>query len=304
MSECPTVAILQGGISGEREVSLRSAEAVRNALADRFSLQMITVKEAALPEELNNFRGVVFSVLHGTFGEDGGMQKLLQEAGIPFVGSEAHASSLCMDKTASKERVVGVGVPVAPGWCFPFDHPPTWEEVVAKLGDQAVLKPNTEGSSLGLSFPTDAESWCQGVGQLPAGRALVERFIPGRELSVGILEGKALGIVEIVPDSGQYDYVSKYTTGKTEYRVPAPLPDGTSSQIRTWAEDAFRELGCRDYARVDFRLSPSDEAVFLEINTLPGFTELSLFPRSAQVCGWSFADLLERLVESCWERTF
>ncbi|MCH8473666.1 MAG: D-alanine--D-alanine ligase [Opitutales bacterium] len=303
MREGPPVAILQGGVSGEREISLRSAEAVRNALADRFLLQMVTVNKAALPTELKGFRGIVFSVLHGTFGEDGGMQELLQQAKIPFVGSEAEASRMCMNKTSTKERVAGVGVPVAPGWCFPSDQSPSWEEVVGKLGPKVVLKPNTEGSSLGLSFPTDPETWHEGLAGLPAGEALVERFIPGRELSVGVLEGKALGVVEIVPASGQYDYESKYTLGKTEYRAPAPLTEEVAASVRKWAEQSFRELGCRDYARVDFRLSPQEETVFLEINTLPGFTELSLFPRSAQVCGWTFTDLLERLVEACWERT-
>ena len=298
----PRVILLQGGLSGEREVSLRSGKAVVKALQGLYPVEVRTVEKNEFPGSVDPEREVVFSVLHGGFGEDGGMQRLLEEKRWPFVGSGSAASALCMNKRASKEVVTLEGVPVAAEMELVSGGWPRWEEVSARLGSPVVVKPNAGGSSLGLHFPEDAEGWAGATAEMDPEEMILEEWIPGRELSVGILEDRALEVVEICPRSGRYDYQSKYTAGETEYRAPAPLPEEVRAQVGSYALRAFRALGCRDYARADFRLSPEGKIVFLEINTLPGLTPLSLLPQSAEAAGISFSELLSGLVHRAWLR--
>lgn len=292
----PAIAVLCGGTSAEREVSLGSGRACALALARSFPTRLIEVRADALPPELDRTQHVVFSTLHGTFGEDGGMQRLLDAAGVAYAGCEAAASELTMDKARTKEVVAARGVRSPRGVVFAAEGKPTPEELTAALGERVVLKPNSEGSSVGLFLADDRAGLAEALATATRGIWLAEERIVGRELSVGVLGGQAMGVVEIRPKSGVYDYASKYTKGLTEYLAPAPLGEDVTRAVRQAAAAAFAACGGRDYARVDFLLNAQNEAFFLEINTLPGMKETSLLPMSARVAGMDFTALVRAMV--------
>jgi D-alanine-D-alanine ligase len=291
----PVIAVLAGGTSSEREVSLGSGRACAAALARSYATQLLTVDTDALPRGLDPDRHVVFSTLHGTFGEDGGMQRLMDQAGVIYAGCDAASSALTMDKTRSKEVVGARGVRTAPSIVFAADARPDPEAVAAAIGPDLVLKPNNEGSSVGLRLVSGAAELQAALQNLTGGRWIVERRLRGRELSVGVLGGRAMGVVEIRPHSGVYDYASKYTKGSTEYLAPAPLAPDETAEVQRAAETAFAACGCRDYARVDF-IFCDGAPFFLEINTLPGMKETSLLPMSARCAGLDFVALVRELV--------
>jgi D-alanine-D-alanine ligase len=298
----PVIAVFAGGTSAEREVSLGSGQACAVALARSFPTRLFRVEANALPAELDPGRHVVFSTLHGKFGEDGGMQQLLDAANASYAGSDAAASARCMDKSAAKQSIAAAGVSVVPGVCFDAARKPGAAALAAELGDAVVLKPNDEGSSVGLQIVSGRAELEAALEKISTGRWLAERRIFGRELSVGVLGGRALGIVEIRPKSGRYDYTSKYTKGLTEYLCPAPLPDAATAAVRRAAEAAFAACGCRDYARIDFMFSEKNEPFLLEINTLPGMKETSLLPMSARSAGLDFTALVRELVMPAVQR--
>jgi len=298
----PIIAVLAGGTSSEREVSLGSGRACAAALARSFSTRWFDVTADALPAGLDPARPVVFSTLHGTFGEDGGMQKLMDAAGIAYAGCDAAGSALTMDKARTKQAAAAKGVGVARDLRFSADRRPTADEVVAKLGTEVVVKPNDEGSSVGLSMVGNRAELETALAGITRGNWLIEERIRGRELSVGVLNGRAMGVVEIRPKSGVYDYVSKYTKGMTEYFCPAPLDETVTAQVQRAAETAFAACGCRDYARVDFILAPKNMLYLLEINTLPGMKETSLLPMSARCAGLDFTALVRELVRPALQR--
>ncbi|HEY8995606.1 MAG TPA: D-alanine--D-alanine ligase [Lacunisphaera sp.] len=298
----PTIAVLAGGTSPEREVSLGSGRAIAQATAYSFPTQFFTVDRDELPEGLDPARHVVFSALHGVFGEDGGMQRLLDAAGFSYGGCDAKGSELCFDKWRTRQSVSAMGVQVAPGRHFFATQKPAAATLNAELGDQVVLKPNRQGSSVGLQIVSSKVGLEIALGGIRQGDWVAERRILGRELTVGLLRGRAMGIVEVVPKSGVYDYSSKYTKGLTEYIAPAKLSDETAGQVRTAAEMAFASCGCRDYARIDFMLSEEGELYLLEINTLPGMKDTSLLPMSARCVGLDFVALCRELIAPAVER--
>lgn len=298
----PIIAVLAGGISAEREISLGSGRACAQALCRWFPTRFFRVEAAALPAGLEADRHVVFSTLHGTFGEDGGMQRLLDAAGIHYAGCDAASSALTMDKARTKALAAARGVRGAAQMLVSAARKPAAADVVARLGSSLVVKPNAEGSSVGLSLVATTGELETVLAGITAGDWLIEQRIFGRELSVGVLHGKAMGIVEIRPKSGVYDYASKYTKGMTEYLAPAPLDEPIARQVREAGEAAFAACGCRDYARVDFMLSAHDELYLLEINTLPGMKETSLLPMSARCEGLDFTALVRELVTPAWQR--
>jgi D-alanine-D-alanine ligase len=298
----PTIAVFAGGISAEREVSLGSGKASALALARSFPTQLFEINADALPPGLDPRRHVVFSTLHGTFGEDGGMQRLLDAAGVHYAGCDAAASELTMDKTRTKEAAAKRGVNIAPAVVFDARQKPAAGAVIAKLGDEVVVKPNNEGSSVGLAIVKGVKDLEAKLASITSGSWLIEPRIVGRELSVGVLGGTAMGVVEIRPKSGVYDYASKYTTGATEYFAPAPLDDAVTTKVQAAAAAAFGACGCRDYARVDFMLSSQNELYLLEINTLPGMKETSLLPMSARCAGLDFTGLVRELVSPALRR--
>ena len=302
MTPIPIIAVLAGGTSAEREVSLGSGRASAIALARSFPTRLFELTADAVPEGLDPARHVVFSTLHGTFGEDGGMQRLLDAAGIQYGGCDAASSALTMDKTRTKQTAAARGVPVVPGIVFEAAAKPTAEAVVAQLGESLVVKPNAEGSSVGLGLVATRAELVAKLASITSGGWLIERRIFGRECSVGVLRGRAMGIVEIRPKSGVYDFTSKYTKGMTEYFAPAPFGVELTAKVQRAAETAFAACGCRDYARVDFMIGPEGEIYLLEINTLPGMKETSLLPMSARCTGLDFTALVRELISPAIER--
>lgn len=302
MNTAPIVAVLAGGVSAERDVSLGSGRACALALARSFPTRLFEVNAAEVPTGIDPAKHVVFSTLHGTFGEDGGMQRLLDAAGIHYAGCDAASSLLTMDKTRTKAAAAAEGVRVAPGIAFEAKARPAVEDVLRELGENLVVKPNNEGSSVGLALVISRAELGAKLESITTGSWLIEQRIVGRELSVGILRGKAMGVVEIRPKSGVYDFKSKYTKGLTEYFAPAPLEPVQTAAVQHAAETAFAACGCRDYARVDFMLSSTSGFYLLEINTLPGMKETSLLPMSARCAGLEFTELVRELVLPALER--
>ena len=298
----PVIVVLAGGSSAEREVSLGSGRACASALSRSFPTRILEVTTDALPAGLDRSRDVVFSTLHGTFGEDGGMQQLLENAGVHYAGCGVASSALTMNKTRTKALLAGKGVGGPREILFKANQKPSVDEVMADLGDNLVVKPNAEGSSVGLRLIKNRADLSAALAEINTGEWLIEERIMGRELSIGVLNGRALGVVEIRPRSGVYDYTSKYTKGMTEYFAPAPLEEKLTAKVHAAAETAFTTCDCRDYARVDFMLSATSELYLLEINTLPGMKETSLLPMSARCVGLDFTALVSELVTPALQR--
>ena len=273
-----------------------SGKAVAQAMTYSYPTRLFVVEQDALPDGLDAKRHVVCIMQPGTFGEDGGMQGLLDAGGFTYASADARASELCFDKWRTRQAVSAMGVQVAPGRHFLANAKPTATALAAEFGEQVVLKPNRQGSSVGLQIVTSKVGLEIALGGIRQGEWIIEKRIIGRELTVGLLRGRAMGVVEIVPKSGVFDYTSKYTKGLTEYIAPAKLSDETASAVRTAAETAFAACGCRDYARIDFMLSAEGELYLLEINTLPGMKETSLLPMSARCVGLDFVALCRELV--------
>ena len=298
----PIIAVLCGGTSAEREVSLGSGRASAQALARSFPTRLFEVNAQALPAGLDPSRHVVYSTLHGTFGEDGGMQRLLEAAGVAYAGCGVEASALTMDKTRTKQAVAARGIRVARGLVFDAGRKPTAAEVVAAVGESVVIKPNAEGSSVGLSLPATRTELEAALAGIQHGSWLAEERLSGRECSIGVLGGRALGIVEVRPKSGVYDFTSKYTKGLTEYLAPAPFEPVVTAAVQAAAETAFAACECRDYARIDFIVSAQNLPFLLEINTLPGMKETSLLPMSARCAGMDFTALVREMVKPACAR--
>ena len=292
--------VLCGGRSSEREVSLRSGRAVAAALPGS---RLVELAEDALPAWVDPAAHAVLPMMHGGGGEGGGLQAELEARGVAFSGSGSAASRLCMDKVATKARLRAAGVPVAAELAFAAGSPPTAAALVAALGPDVFLKPADQGSSVGLRRARGEAEVAAALASLsPGGRWMAEPLLAGRELTVGILGDRALGVVEIVAAGGVYDYASKYTPGGSEHLAPAPLPEAVRAAVAGAAERAFAACSCRDVARVDLILAPDGGFHVLEVNTLPGMTELSLLPDSARCAGLSYADLALRLAQPALRR--
>lgn len=291
------VAVLLGGWSSEREVSLVSGKACAEALESKgYEVTRIDVNRdlrtlldaltAAAPD-------CVFNALHGRFGEDGTIQGVLEILGIPYTHSGVMASALAMDKGMSRHIFEAEGIPVAKGLILPpqglgGDDP---------LPRPYVVKPAREGSSVGVYIVMEGGNSPDYSGWT-FGDALVEEYIPGRELTVSVMDDKALGVTELRPKMGFYDYEAKYTDGKTEHFFPAPIDENVRDACMDYAVRAHRALGCRGVSRSDFRYDDTNgRIVILEVNTQPGMTPLSLVPEQAAHTGIPFPDLVEWMVE-------
>ena len=290
----PQIIVLCGAISAEREVSIRSGRAVANALPGS---QLVELDENILPDWINADEHVVFPVIHGDYGEDGQVQMELEARGIVYAGCDATASRLCIDKVATKKIMRAVGVPAIPEIAFAGHAKPRAEELVAALGSQLIIKPADKGSSVGLYVLNGLDEVRLALKQLAEdGQWMAERRLNGREMSIGILGGKAMGIVEIVPKKGVYDYQTKYTKGSSDYLFPAPIASELTRRIQSAAEKLFAATGCRDFARADLFLESNGDFYFLEINTMPGMTETSLMPKSASCLGLNFSTLVDKMI--------
>lgn len=284
------VVVLKGGPSSEREVSLRSGAAIANGLRSiGYSVTEVdmTSRTLDLPTETD----AVFIALHGTFGEDGELQQILEERGVPYTGSGVEGSRTAFDKVASKRLFEKHGIPTARYEVLKAGEPRT-------LSLPVVVKPPREGSSVGVSKVTKEEEWPAALETALAlnDEALVEAYIEGRELTVGVVGNQVLPVIEIRAPDGSYSYTAKYTKGMTEYLVPAPLTPEETRLCQEIAWATFEVLGCRGMGRVDIRLTDDGEPFVLEINTIPGFTETSLLPKAARAAGIEFPQLCEMIL--------
>ncbi len=289
-----------GGMSSEREISIRSGTAVYNALIKKgYNAVKIDV-DRNIAEVLKRKKiDIAFIALHGKYGEDGTMQGLLEIMGIHHTGSSVMASSMAFDKTKAKEIFRSHGIPT-PDWEViknGFKEGALWARVQG-FKFPLIVKPAREGSTIGLTVVKKKEYLQKALKK--AGKyddkIIVEKFISGRELTVGILKGYALPIIEVKPKSGLYDYKSKYTKGMTKYICPVPLNKKLEIKIKKIAFSAYNALVCSGAARVDIMLDKKNRPYVLEVNTIPGMTELSLLPKAANHAGIDFPELVEMML--------
>ena len=324
------IAVLTGGSTPERTVALAGAAQVSAALRARTHEVTVfdTIEPGPLDPELERRRlgqavgtrppslaelrelearedlpalvagdlghhDAVFLVLHGRQGEGGEVQELLEAAGIAFTGSDARSSRLAMDKDRSKRRFRDAGVPT-PDWL-------TWparQSEIEELGLPLIVKPSRVGSTVGLTLMSDFVELDLAVGKALTfdDQVILERFLPGREYTAGVLDGQALGVGEIVSPGRIFDFHSKYTPGRAQELFPAEIDEDLENGFRELALAAHEALALRDFSRVDFRLDATGSPYCLEVNTLPGMTPTSLLPQSAAVFGISFEDLCNRMI--------
>ncbi|MEC7240347.1 MAG: D-alanine--D-alanine ligase [Myxococcota bacterium] len=294
MDKSTRVGVLMGGMSTERPVSLKSGKAVLQALREKGWNAVGIDAGPDLPVRLRE-EGVevAWIALHGQFGEDGCVQGLLEIMRIPYTGSSASSSAAAMDKITTKRLLAGTGIPM------PADH--TWrrgEPLPEGLVYPLVAKTPEGGSTLGIQIcqtPEALEAALQEIGGM-GDEVLLEDFVDGREITVAVLEGEALPVVEIVPESGFFDFEAKYTEGRTSYLVPAPLEEGVAVAAQRFAEISYEKMGLAGIARADFIVTADGTPMFLEVNTIPGMTATSLSPMAAAETGVPFAELVERLL--------
>ncbi|OHB34351.1 MAG: hypothetical protein A2Y09_11645 [Planctomycetes bacterium GWA2_39_15] len=319
------IAVLMGGISTEREVSLRSGNAVAKALTEAgFNVSCIDVKDEKI-EELDHMEiDVAFIALHGYFGEDGGVQELLESKGIPYTGSGINASKLAMDKLATKKCFVEAGL-TTPDYITvtEFQEFTEIQLEINKLGLPVVLKPTRNGSSIGISIIKDIKNLQTGLEKaFEFGyELLIEKYIKGRELTLGILDDKALPIIEIKTAVEFYNYDAKYKDNRTEYLIVKTTSGNDKNTVEDFlnntgylspslyneaqelALNAHKVLGCRGFSRVDMLLDNIGKFYLLEVNTIPGFTEKSLLPKAAKAAGMSFSSLCKKIAELAFQNS-
>ncbi len=323
------IVVICGGFSTEREVSLASGSAVASALKE--SGHTVTLADPSLGKDQKsadsevyetkpgrkppsigdydygkalemfnspalNEAEMAFIALHGTFGEDGTIQALLEASGLKYTGSKVLASALAMDKDISKKMFRESGIPVL-DWTMVRDGKVFYSD--EDMDFPMVVKPNDQGSTVGFGIANNSEELDKAAAAAAkySNHVMVEKYVEGRELTVAILGKEALPIVEIKPKHKSYDYESKYTPGMTEYVCPADLPEQVEVRVQLAALKAFNALGCKHYARIDFLIDNDDRFYCLEVNTLPGLTKTSLVPKAAKAVGMSFKDLVNRVVE-------
>lgn len=291
------IAVIYGGTSSERSVSLSTGKGVIAALEKKgHDVQGIDFDPDRLDEVLKLDVDLAFIGLHGKYGEDGRIQALLDMMKIPYVGSGVGASSLAMDKGRAKVMFEKAGIRVAKGKIMKLGE--TLED--SPFGYPVVIKPNQEGSTIGLTIAENQDAFTEGIRtafQFDP-EIMIETYVKGKEITVSILGEVALPIIEIVPKNRYYDYESKYAPGMSEHIIPARLSEQTTKKVKEWSVLAHQTLGCQIYSRVDF-IVPEDgsEPIILEVNTLPGMTPTSLFPDAAREIGLSYEDMINRLVE-------
>jgi len=297
------IAVLMGGTSAEREISLKSGRAIEASLRRQGCTVVAIDPDETIAEQLHREKiELAVNALHGRGGEDGAIQGLLEILGIPYTGSGVLASAIGMSKVMTKRVLEACGIPT-----------PAYSVLRSSRSAEAgarglpagfkcpvVVKPSCEGSTIGVTIVESpagvagayAEAFRHG------GEILVEEYIPGHEVTAGILEDAALPLVEIVPKEAFYDYKAKYTKGATDYIVPARLPEEVTRTVQRLALKTHRAIGCRGCTRVDFRVTPDGRPFVLEINTVPGMTETSLLPKAAAADGISYDQLVAQIVRS------
>lgn len=302
------IGVLMAGPSTEKKISLKSGHAVCAAL-ETCGLEVVPViiKTDKREENIRLLRlkkiDCAFIALHGRFGEDGGIQKILNSLKIPYTGSGAKASKLAMDKIASRKifQKHGLKVPRSSILIKGLREQSDFKD----LGLPLVVKPATHGSSIGLSIVSSHKDIRKAIDLAFRfdTRVIIEEYIKGRELTIGILEEKAMPVIEIIPKHAFFDYQAKYKKGLTDYKVPAKLNNKVSLSVKKAALEAHRLLGCFGCSRVDIILGGRDEPFILEVNTIPGLTETSLLPKAARNIGIDFSTLCLKLIRLAYAKT-
>lgn len=288
------VAVVMGGVTSEREVSLRSGASIARGLEELgCSVTPVVIDAESIEGVIPAGTEAVFIALHGGYGENGGIQADLDRLGIPYTGPGAKASAIAIDKFETKRYLRSAGI-LTPNGVLAGEDGSLPDGIVFPLA----VKPRSDGSSVGLTCPCSREQWPEAFAKAKKmGEGVIaEEYIAGREWTVGIIAGQALPVIEIAPKNGVYDYGSKYTKGATEYR---PLDDTPLSlKCQAAALAAFDAIGARGLSRVDFKVTDSGECYALEVNTVPGFTDTSLVPKAAAKAGLSFAETCAKILET------
>lgn len=302
------IAVLMGGPSAEHDISLKSGQSVAAALTRRgWSVEPVMIPRtlslsqagAFVCEALRRLHpDAAFLALHGPFGEDGTMQQLCETLQVPYTGSDPEASRLGMDKVASRQRCEQVSLSV-PRWrVLEVARVSSVSEVLGGMKLPVVVKPTNQGSSIGVTLVRQREALMPALEDAARydPRILLEAWVQGREMTVGILEEEPLPVVEIKPAHPLFDYTAKYTPGQTQYLAPAPLTKELAHRVQAAGLRAHAALGCRHVSRVDLILTEAGQPVVLEVNTIPGLTAMSLLPKAAACAGLSYDELCERMV--------
>ena len=299
------IVVLMGGPSKEAEVSRRTAGAIAEALQSKgYKANTLECNPTTVVQDLQQLEcDVVFNAIHGKYGEDGALQGALEMAGIPYTGSGIMAHAVGMNKKMSKHVFLGAQIPTARSKSYDQQQQ-TLEEILTDITSNFtvpfVVKAASQGSSIGVSIIKEASKVEQEVKQILEidHVIVVEDFVDGREFTVSVLDGKALPVIEIRPHSGEYDYASKYTTGATEYLVPAPITEEQSAKMQQIGESVYRQMQCAGVIRVDIMMNDGEDMFVLEYNTVPGMTATSLVPKAAKAVGIEFPELCEQILHS------
>jgi D-alanine-D-alanine ligase len=292
------VIILTGGnSSSEKEISLLSSETVYQVCKSILPTTKIVLTRDELPAEAIQRDAIFFPVAHGEFMEDGGLQAVMETEGLTFVGSDSKASALCMNKSLAKQIVSEAGIPIIDAIKFVPASAPSPHSITSTLGYNLFIKPNAKGSSIDTHVISSEMELGSTIPRLSDMEYIVERRIDGIDLTVAVLDGKALEIVEILPKYGFLDYRNKYMPGYSSRICPARISEDTRNMVKQYCEMAFKCCGCRDWARIDFLLQKNTGKVFfLEINTIPGMTQTSFYPMSASAAGIDLPALISILI--------
>lgn len=297
------IIVLMGGPSAEAEVSRRTGAAIAEALISKgYHVSTLELNPRTVLQDIENLKGdVVFNAIHGRYGEDGALQGVLEMAEIPYTGSGIMAHSVGMNKKVSKDVFKGAHIPTAESISYNGNlqsKEDIIKDIESKFSLPVVLKPATQGSSIGVTIVKEEDQLAKAVTEALTYDPIlvVEQYLNGREFTVSVLDGKALAIIEIRPHSGEYDYTSKYTAGATDYLVPAPISADMTKEMQAIGELVYREVQASGAIRVDVMTDDKDNMYVLEYNTIPGMTATSLVPKAAKEVGIDFPELCEKIL--------
>ena len=296
------IAVLMGGTSAEREVSLNSGNAVLNALRTQgYDAHPVDPKEVSVLELKQQGFERAFNILHGRGGEDGIIQGALEQIGLPYTGCDVMTSALTMDKMRTKMLWKGFGLPIAEMEIVTKENVTELNpsKIVERLGLPLMVKPSREGSSVGLTKVNAVEELTVAVETALEcdDTVLIEEWLSGVEMTVPVLDNQVLPAVQIIPDGEFYDYHAKYISDNTQYICPAPLSKAREEELHRLVKAAYDAVGCRGWSRIDVMTDSKGEFRLVEVNTTPGMTSHSLFPKSAATVGYNFEQLVERILE-------
>ena len=286
------IIIICGGNSSEKEISVKSGMAIFASIKKKYNSEIVLLSDSyeAIKDKYKD-GDIIFNALHGGYGENGEIQDFFEKERIKFIGSGSKACKIAIDKQKCKKIASKLNIQTPFGKIFEGN-----ESIFEDFNKPFIIKPNKEGSSVGFFIINNRKEMLKAIKYNKKNDIIFEDFIKGRELTVSVLNDRVLPIVEIIPKSGVYDYSSKYTAGKSSYIVPAKIDASVEKEMKEKSLAIFNEIGCKDYSRIDYILSDENTPYFLEVNTYPGMTETSLFPKSAKKANISFDSLIEKIV--------